>query len=183
MLDDIISEDRRAGEVIRGVRLLLRKGERNATELDVDALVREVLKLVANDAMIRDVHLRPSSRPGRTLVLGDRVQLQQVLLNLLLNALEAIPDGPGERTVSVRTASGPDGMARVTVADTGCGLPAGTEAAVFEPFFTTKAAGLGMGLSIARSIVEAHGGTISAEGRAGGTTVTFTLPLVDAGPS
>lgn len=183
MLDDIIAEDRRAGEVIRGVRLLLRKGERNTEELDVNALVREVLKLVANDAMIRDVDLQPELGLPGARVRGDRVQLQQVLLNLLLNALEAIPDGPGPRTVSIRTAPGANGTAIVSVADTGRGLSAGTESAVFEPFYTTKADGLGMGLSIARSIVEAHGGTISAAGSGDGASVTFTLPLVESGAS
>jgi two-component system sensor kinase FixL len=183
MLEDIVSEDRRAGEVIRGVRLLLRKGERNAVDLDVDALVRDVLRLVANDAMIRDVDLSAELDLAGAFVRGDRVQLQQVLLNLLLNALEAIPDGPGPRTVTIRTAPGPGGTAIVSVTDTGRGLPAGTEAAVFEPFYTTKADGLGMGLSIARSIVEAHGGTISAAGSADGARVTFTLPLVGPPPS
>jgi two-component system, LuxR family, sensor kinase FixL len=183
MLDDIISEDRRAGEVIRGVRVLLRKGERDTAELDIDILVREVLKLVANDAMIRDVDLQPELGLPRALVRGDRVQLQQVLLNLLLNALEAIPDGPGARVVSVRTAYGPDGTVVVSVTDTGRGLPAGSEAAVFEPFYTTKTDGLGMGLSIARSIVEAHGGTISATGSPDGARVAFTLPRVGSRPS
>ena len=183
ILDDIISEDRRAGEVIRGVRQLLRKGERQAAEVDVNALVREALKLVANDAMLREVSLRRTLALARVLVRGDRVQIQQVLLNLLLNALEAMPDGPGERTICVSTDKGPLGMATVSVTDTGHGLPSGTEAAVFDPFYTTKPNGLGMGLSIARSIVEAHGGTISAgAGGSGGATVSFTLPLAEDAP-
>jgi signal transduction histidine kinase/integral membrane sensor domain MASE1 len=178
ILDDIVSEDRRAGDVIRSVRSLLRKGEREPVEVDVNGLVHDVLKLVANDALIREVHIERTLALAGVLVRGDRVQLQQVLLNLLLNALEAMPDGWRERTVRVTTETGPGGMATVSVADTGHGIESGTESAVFEPFYTTKADGLGMGLSIARSIVEAHGGTISAaRGAAGGATVRFTLPL------
>ena len=113
-------------------------------------------------------------------VLGDRVQLQQVLLNLLVNALEAMPDSPGERLVCISTEKVPSGMATVSVADTGRGLTMGAEAAVFEPFYTTKPDGLGMGLSIARSIVEAHGGTISAApGARGGALFSFTVPLAN----
>lgn len=181
ILDDIISEDRRAGEVIRGVRSLLRKGDRAPEEVDVNALVRDVLKLVTNDAMIREVNLRRTLELAQVLVRGDRVQLQQVLLNLLINALEAMPDAPGERTVCISTRKGPEGMATVSVSDTGRGMAIGTEGVVFEPFYTTKSQGLGMGLSIARSIVEAHGGTISAaSGPRRGSTVTFTLPLATA---
>ncbi len=178
ILDDIISEDRRAGDVIRSVRSLLRKGEREPIEVDVNALVHDVLKLVANDALLREVTIERTLALAGVLVRGDRVQLQQVLLNLLLNALEAMPEGWSERTVRITTENGPAGMATVSVADTGHGFESGTESAVFEPFYTTKTTGLGMGLSIARSIVEAHGGTITAaRGDAGGATVRFTLPL------
>jgi signal transduction histidine kinase/integral membrane sensor domain MASE1 len=181
ILADVSAESHRAGEVIRGVRLLVRKGASEPEEVDVNALVREVLKLAANDALIRAVALRPILGMPRVLVRGDRVQLQQVLLNLLLNALEAMPDGPGERTIAIRTEKGPAGMATVSVTDTGRGLPPGKEEALFEPFYTTKENGLGMGLSIARSIVEAHGGSITAApGPRGGATVAFTLPLASA---
>ena len=180
ILEDIISEDRRAGEVIRGVRQLLRKGAREPAQVDLNALVREVLRLVANNALIREVSLRRTLELSELNVLGDRVQLQQVLLNLLVNALEAMPDSPGERLVCISTEKVPSGMATVSVADTGRGLAMGAEAEVFEPFYTTKPDGLGMGLSIARSIVEAHGGTISAaSGARGGALFSFTVPLAN----
>jgi signal transduction histidine kinase len=164
--------------VIRGVRRLLRKGESVQGDVDVDELVHEVLRLIANDALIREVMVRRAPPRTRVHARGDRVQLQQVLLNLLLNAIEAMPEGPGDRTIWVRTEQGPPGMATVSVADSGRGLPEGGSDRVFEPFYTTKEKGLGMGLSIARSIVEAHGGTISAApGSEGGLTVSFTLPL------
>ena len=183
ILTEITSEARRAGEVIRGLRLLLRKGEHEQAELDVNVLVDDVSRLLANDVMIRGVTLRHELARERLLTLGDRVQLQQVLLNLLINAMEAMSEVHGERVIAVRTESAAAGMARVSVADTGPGLAAGREDEVFKPFYSTKAHGMGMGLSIARSILEAHGGTISAEhGAYSGATFTFTLPLVGGGP-
>jgi signal transduction histidine kinase len=183
ILEDIISEDRRAGEVIRTARQLLRKGARAQADVDLNLLVREVLRLVANDALIREVSLRRTLELTGVMVRGDRVQLQQVLLNLLVNALEAMPERPGERLVCVSTAKSPSGMATVSVADTGRGLTADAVGAIFEPFYTTKPDGLGMGLSISRSIVEAHGGTITAaSGLRGGATVSFTLPLAASQP-
>jgi two-component system sensor kinase FixL len=179
ILAEITSEGRRAGEVIRGLRLLLRKGEHEQAELDVNALVGDVSRLVANDVMIRGVTLRQELAHERLLTRGDRVQLQQVLLNLLINALEAMTEVPGERVIAVRTETSAPGMARVSVADTGPGLDTGREDEVFKPFYSTKPHGMGMGLSIARSILEAHGGAISAEHRAGrGAIFTITLPLV-----
>jgi signal transduction histidine kinase/integral membrane sensor domain MASE1 len=183
ILTEISSEARRAGEVIRGLRLLLRKGEHEQAELDVNVLVDDVSRLLANDVMIRGVTLRHELTRERLLTLGDRVQLQQVLLNLLINAMEAMSEVRGERVIAVRTESAEAGMARVSVADTGPGLAAGREDEVFKPFYSTKAHGMGMGLSIARSILEAHGGTISAEhGAHSGATFTFTLPLVGGRP-
>jgi signal transduction histidine kinase/integral membrane sensor domain MASE1 len=179
ILAEITSEGRRAGEVIRGLRLLLRKGEHEQAELDVNALVGDVSRMLANDVMIRGVTLRQELAPERLLTRGDRVQLQQVLLNLLINALEAMTETAGERVIAVRTEASVPGMARVSVADTGPGLGAGRQDEVFKPFYSTKPHGMGMGLSIARSILEAHGGVISAEHGAGrGATFTFTLPLV-----
>jgi signal transduction histidine kinase len=182
ILGEIISEGRRAGEVIRRLRLLLRKGVSEHAGLDVNALVGEVSRLLANDVMLRGVTLRQDLAPQPLPTRGDRVQLQQVLLNLLINALEAMSGTAGERVVVVRTEVGVPGMARVSVADTGPGLRKGTEDEVFKPFYSTKSQGMGMGLSIARSILEAHGGTIGVDGAShGGATFTFTLPLAEAG--
>jgi signal transduction histidine kinase/integral membrane sensor domain MASE1 len=178
ILSTIISENRRAADVVRRVRLLLRQGTPEVTEIDVNTLAREMLELIANDALIREVALRQDLTSERVVVRGDRVQLRQVLLNLLLNALEALASRDGERAISVSTQRQPGGRAVLAVEDTGPGLPAGAEGDVFQPFYTTKARGMGMGLSIARSIVEAHGGAITARAApAGGAVFTFTLPL------
>jgi signal transduction histidine kinase/integral membrane sensor domain MASE1 len=183
ILAEIVSEDRRAGNVIRGLRLLLRKGEPERVDLDVNALAADVARLLANDMMIRGVTMRWDLARDPLRTRGDVVQLQQVLLNLLINAIEAVTEVAGERAISLTTGEGPAGMARVSVADTGVGLLPGTEAQVFKPFYSTKTKGMGMGLSIARSILEAHGGAISAERNAGrGAKFTFTLPLAE-GPA
>ena len=114
---------------------------------------------------------------------GDRVQLQQVLLNLVVNALEALSETEGDWRIAVRTERVPGGLARVSVEDTGPGLPQAVRREIFKPFFTTKAKGMGMGLSIARSILAAHGGTISVDGATGqGARFTFTLPLLELAP-
>jgi signal transduction histidine kinase len=128
------------------------------------------------------VRLKLDLHPGALTVSGDPVQLRQVILNLVLNALEAM-SGPAEagRTVIVRTARTEEDAVQVSVVDAGPGLREGTEVRVFEPFYTTKAGGMGMGLSIAKSIVEAHGGLIWARNnRDRGVTFQFTLPLARA---
>jgi len=181
IVEEIIAEERRADEVIRGVRLLLRKTTPVRAIVDVHALVDDVVKLVATDVMVRRATLRHEVTDEPLLVRGDRVQLQQVLLNLLLNALDAVGESAGDRVVSVRSEERPTGVARVSVSDTGPGVAPETLGEVFKPFFSTKAHGMGMGLSIARSIVDAHGGSISATRLAeGGAAFTFSLPLAGA---
>jgi len=181
IISDIIDEDRRAGEVIRGLRELLRKGQGTQEELDVNGLVRGVLRLLGNDVMLRGVSMRSELTDESLTTRGDRVQLQQVLLNLVVNALEALADSDGDRRIGIRTERAA-GMARVSVEDSGPGLPGPVEREIFKPFFTTRPKGMGMGLSIARSILGAHGGTISVDrGRERGARFSFTLPLVEAG--
>ncbi|WP_257463080.1 sensor histidine kinase [Archangium lipolyticum] len=178
MLQDIISDDKRAGEVIRHMRALLRKGEFPATAHDFNELVRQVTRLVSNDAQLRGasltLHLAGSPLP----VKGDGVQLQQVVLNLIVNALDAVsPCPPGERQVQVCTRQVEDRV-ELIVEDTGVGLSEEVLAHIFEPFFTTKPKGLGMGLSISRSILEEHQGRLQGERRPGrGARFRCTLPL------
>jgi C4-dicarboxylate-specific signal transduction histidine kinase len=181
MLTDVIDEDRRAGEIISQLREMLRKGTVEPSALDVNTLVGGVARLVGSDALIRKVDLHVSLDPATPSLKGDRTQLQQVVLNLLLNALEAAADAPnGERSVVVRTGRTAAGMVEIAVVDTGPGLPEELAERVFEPFFTTKTRGIGMGLSIARSIVSAHGGSIWAEKRPGGGAVfRLHLPALD----
>jgi PAS domain S-box-containing protein len=169
VLEDMIDEDRRAGEIISQLREMLRKGPVEHGILDVNALVGGVARLVGSDALIRNVDLHVALDPATPPLKGDRTQVQQVVLNLLLNALEAAAESTtGERSVVVRTGGDPAGMVEISVLDTGPGVPEELAERVFEPFFTTKTLGMGMGLSIARSIVSAHGGTIWTEKRPGG---------------
>jgi signal transduction histidine kinase/integral membrane sensor domain MASE1 len=183
ILADIVDDDKRAAEVIHRMRELLTKGESNVERVDVNGVVRDVLKLVASDTIIRHVKVGADLAPGALVVLGDRVQLQQVLLNLVLNAMEATSDGAaGARTVLVSTRR-TDRVAEIFVDDSGPGLRPGTEALIFDPFYTTKRSGMGMGLSIARSIVHAHGGEISARNKSPrGATFHFAVPLAAVTP-
>ncbi len=138
-------------------------------------------RLLASDAIIRSISLNLDLAPSPVVVSGDRVQLEQVILNLLMNAMDAMTEVPeGERTVVVHTEKGNPQGAHVAVEDGGTGFREGAQERLFEPFYTTKVAGMGMGLSIARSIIEAHGGTIwAANNRTRGATFHFTLPAAD----
>ena len=200
ILADIGADDERAAAVIARLRALLRKGESEHTPLDLNAAVAETAGLVAPDAARRGVALTLDLEPALPPVLGDRVQLQQVVLNLLLNGLDAAGapgpggagrppagDGPettGRRgTLVVRTRRVPDrapagGVVEVAVRDSGPGLDPAAAGRLFEPFYTTKPAGLGMGLAISRTIAEAHGGGLRAANHpAGGAVFSLALPL------
>jgi two-component system sensor kinase FixL len=178
ILVDIIEDDRRAANVIQRLRDLLRKGESEVCLLDLNDLVRDTRKLLSSDTVIRDVKIELDLDTRATVVSGDRVQIEQVLLNLLINAMEAMSERiGGDRTVVVRTRNTEGHCVEASVEDGGPGLRSGTQQMVFEPFYTTKASGMGMGLAIARSIIEAHGGTIWAENNSRGATFHFRLPL------
>jgi signal transduction histidine kinase/integral membrane sensor domain MASE1 len=178
ILSDIVEDNKRAADVIDRLRELMRKGQPESARVDVNDVVCGVIKLVSSDAIIRGVNITSDLASEPLIVLGDRVQLQQVVLNLLVNAMEAMADGAGgQRAVVVRTRLS-DRAVEVFVEDNGHGLAAGTHDMLFEPFYTTKSSGMGMGLSIARSIVQAHGGTIWARGNpARGATFHFALPV------
>lgn len=184
ILADIAADDQRAGEVIRRMRTLLRKGEFNPIELDVNELVDEVVGVVRGEMILQNVSLALDLSPRRLLVHGDRVQLQQVLLNLMMNALDAMKEGSGgNRRVAVRTARDMHERAvLVSVQDGGVGVPPEKIEAIFEPFHTTKPHGLGLGLAICRSIIQSHGGRIGCRNNADrGATFWFTLPAQDEG--
>lgn len=177
ILSDIVQDGKRGADVIRGVRGLLRRADSEQSLVDMNGLVREVARLLRSDAILKRITVRLDTSAESLPVLGRRVQLQQVILNVFMNAYEAmggIPEGP--RELVVRTRSGPAGV-EVLVSDTGPGLSDETAERMFEPFFTTKPAGLGLGLAISRTIVGAHGGEIRAVRHADrGSTISVTLP-------
>jgi PAS domain S-box-containing protein len=178
-LTDIVADDKRAAEVINRLRSLLKKGEYQPSLVDLNEVVSEAMRLVGNDALLRQVSVKFEPLPGLPPVLGDRIQLYQVALNLIMNGLDAVAErSPRDRWVLVRTTEVDGGGVELTVEDSGNGVAASDLARVFEPFFTTKRDGLGMGLSISRSIVQAHGGKIWAENRAGrGAMFHCMLPV------
>ncbi len=162
-LDDIIRNDKRAGAVIDRLRALLKKGNSVLQPLNLNEVTREVLDLAHSDFLARRVSVTTRLAPSIAPVLGDRVQLQQVVLNLVLNACDAMAaNEPGERKLILETAAAGE-FAQISVSDRGSGIPANQLDAVFEPFVTFRAQGLGLGLAISRSIVASHGGRIMAE--------------------
>jgi two-component system sensor kinase FixL len=177
ILADIRSDDLRASEVIRHLRGLLGKHAPEMESLDLNALAADVLGLLAVEAARRGVML-DTDFGALPPVYGDRVQLQQVLLNLILNGMDAMADTPAAaRRITVRTATNGNGGAAVAVSDAGHGIAAERLPTLFDSFTTSKQDGMGLGLSIARSIVEAHGGKIRAENNPDqGATFRFTLP-------
>jgi signal transduction histidine kinase len=179
ILDDIVADDKRAADVIRRVRLLLKKGDLEYVPLDLNDVVTEVARLVMSDAAIRNVSMRVELAPGLPRVRGDRVQLQQVVLNLVLNGLDATSEpGAGDQSLVIRTFADGPAVVGVTVQDAGPGIPEKDAEHIFEPLYTTKADGIGMGLAIARTIVDAHGGRLTAaNNEKGGATFQFTLPV------
>jgi len=178
ILADIVSDDRRAGEVIARLRAMLRKGGTRLEPLDVNVLLTEVLALARGQLTAQQVEVRTHVTPSLPQVLGDRVQLQQVLLNLLLNASEAMcANGKDNRRVTVSTTTNAQGFVTIKISDNGPGFDAAISDRLFEPFVTTKENGLGLGLSICQSIMATHSGQISAgRNRDGGATFTVTLP-------
>jgi signal transduction histidine kinase len=179
IISDIRKDDVRASEMIRRMRALLQKHELEALPVDLNEVTQETTAIVRPDARARDIELEMDLADDVASVLGDRVHLQQVLLNLLMNALAAVTTMPRERRRVRVSVSQHDGDVRLAVTDTGTGIPPDRLRQVFEPFYTTKSegSGMGMGLAIARGIVEAHGGRIEAENNAGGgATVWFSVP-------
>jgi two-component system, LuxR family, sensor kinase FixL len=178
ILNDIVDADRRAGDFIRRLRALLRRGETTRQPLDVNEVASEVLRLLNSELVAHGVAVSTQLAPGLPKVNGDPVALQQVLLNLIVNACDAMRlDEPPERRIAISTSLDGDGAVRVAIADRGVGLPREGVERVFEPFFTTKVQGLGLGLVICQSIVAAHGGHLSAMNNADrGATFWFTLP-------
>ena len=178
ILNDIVNQDKRAGEVIHRLRLLLKKSTVEHQPLDLNDVVSEVLKLVRNDLLNQKVTGQMELAPELPSIVGDRVQLQQVVLNLVMNGCDAIATGPtGDRKLIIRTGLENGEGICVSVADQGVGLAPDNLEKVFEPFFSTKPHGMGLGLSVCRTIIAAHGGKLWAANNADrGATFYFTIP-------
>ena len=177
-LGDIIDDGQRASEVIRRLRTMLQTGVAEQKPCDVNALIVEVIRFLKGDLELAGISTELRLQDGLPLVRGDAIQLQQVILNLVLNAGAAMADGVGEpRQLTVETAERTPNRVEVCVRDTGVGVKEDELESIFKPFVTTKTSGLGIGLSVSRSIVEAHGGTIRAERNPGpGLSVHVELP-------
>jgi C4-dicarboxylate-specific signal transduction histidine kinase len=176
--DDIVTEDIRAAEVIRRLSTLYKRGELQLVPMDLDELVQETLDLVRTELMARQVAFAISLAPSLPQVNGDRVQLQQVLLNLILNAADAMGGVNAERRLLTLRTDHDGTNVRLCVVDRGTGIAPGDLDKVLEAFWSTKAGGIGVGLAICHSIITAHRGTLTATNNPdGGATFCFTLPL------
>ena len=181
LLQDMVADSQRAGEVIRGIRALVQKDKQVArTVLNLNAVIADTLRLVSSDILLRESVVTTEMDHGLPQVEAAPVQIQQVLLNLIMNALDAVEGlPPAERRIIVTTRSLKGERAEVSVRDFGAGLPKDQPDKVFDHFFSTKQTGMGMGLTIVRSIIEMHGGKITAENAPDrGARFSFHLPAV-----
>jgi signal transduction histidine kinase len=181
ILADIRTADVRATEIIERHRTMLRNRQMETKPIDIHGVVRESIALVATDTQERQIHVDVDLPPLPCIVTGDHVLLQQVLVNLMMNAMDAMADTPpARRRVAVCNVIVP-GSVKISVTDRGTGLQAASGGTLFDPFVTTKANGMGIGLTIARTIIEAHGGRIDAHNNpSGGATFLVTLPCDEA---
>jgi len=181
-IEEIVNDGTRASAVISRIRGLLMKESPTRTELDINQIIQEVNILLRNEFTRNRVSLRIELEPDLPRVPGDPVQLQQVLINLIMNAIEASSSTNGTPKILIRSARNRDGVL-VQVQDSGPGIEPALVNRIFEPFFTTKPKGIGMGLSISYSIIESHGGQLSLESASQGALFQFTLPANGAGVS
>jgi NO-binding membrane sensor protein with MHYT domain/signal transduction histidine kinase len=174
----IVKDGTRAAEIIKRIRLLFKKGTSERELVDVNEVIREMIVLLRGEAMRYSIQVRTELEADTPWVMADRVQLQQVLMNLIVNSIDAMKDADGTRELAIKSQRAETNQVLVSVSDTGAGLPAQQSAQIFNAFFTTKPHGTGMGLSISRSIVESHGGRLwAAENSPRGASFQFTLPL------
>jgi PAS domain S-box-containing protein len=185
IVSDIKRDDQRAGAVIDRLRSLLKRRQLEVRPIAPGGLVTDVGGLLRADALSRQVALEWDVQPGLATISGDRVHLSQVLINLIINAMDAVmAREPSQRRVRVSARSADGRTLELEVRDSGPGVPEDSLERIFEPFFTTRAAGMGMGLSICRTIVDAHGGTLEARnGPAGGAIFTVRLPFAGESPA
>ena len=177
-VEDMVSDAQRAGDVILEIRALSRKTAPKRAALDINDLIQGVVRLVTREAQAHGASVRLDLAPALPAVVGDRVQLQQVVINLVINAIQAMASVTARpRELSIRSRQNEAGHVLIEVADSGHGIGSGNAEQLFKAFFTTKPAGMGMGLSICRSIIEAHGGNVwASDNTPSGAVFHFTLP-------
>ena len=180
----IVKDGTRAAEIISRIRLLFKKGALQRELVDVNEVVREMIVLLRGEATRHNILIRAELATDLAQVMGDRVQLHQVMMNLIMNSIEAMKDADGTRELAIKSQRAEDEQLLVSVSDTGVGLPPQQTDQIFKAFFTTKLHGTGMGLSISQSIVESHGGRLWAAGNSPrGASLHFSLPTVRANHS
>jgi PAS domain S-box-containing protein len=178
ILQDILQDDKRAGDVIRHLRALLKKDDTQSQPLDANSVVSNALEISNSDLILKNVKVHANLAKHLPLINGDSIQLQQVVLNLIVNAVESMNGNTDERVLTLTSARGSNGYIRFSVTDTGHGIARADLEKLFEPFVTTKALGLGLGLPICRWIISAHGGQLWAESDPlGGAVFHVELPL------
>jgi C4-dicarboxylate-specific signal transduction histidine kinase len=180
--EQIAKQTERAGEIIRRLKDLVRKREPRQSTVNINDIVREVIEIEQTEANQGGIAIQTKLAEDVSLILADKIQVEQVVLNLVRNAFEAMADSPaGRRKLTIQTSAAGSDAIEVAVRDTGKGLSAENSEQIFDSFFSTKADGLGIGLSLSRSIIEAHGGRLWAEPNPDcGATFLFTLPLKGA---
>jgi signal transduction histidine kinase len=178
-IERIVRDANRASEVIQRIRALAKRTEPKMVSLDINDVIREAILLVHREVLNHQVSLRTELASALPPVLGDRVQLQQVVINLLMNGVEAMaPITERPREIVIRSQKDEAGQAHVTVLDSGIGIDSETAEKLFGAFFTTKPSGMGMGLSISRSIIRAHGGKLWVSPNPDhGASFQFTVPI------
>jgi signal transduction histidine kinase len=184
-VNNAIEDTRRAADIIRRVRSMFKAEVEHKAAVSIGTLAGEVINLVAGEANLRKIQVLLDVSPVVKRVIGDRIQLQQCILNLLMNAMDSVAEkSPDRREVAIRIAAEKPGWSIVSVRDNGVGIAPSVADRLFEPFVTTKSSGMGLGLLVTRSIVENHGGRISASNNPdGGATFAFTLPLARRKPA
>jgi C4-dicarboxylate-specific signal transduction histidine kinase len=174
----IVQDGTRAADIINHVRMLFRKDGAERELVDLNEIISDMIALLRGETTHHSVTVRMNLTPHLPATMGDRVQLQQVIMNLMMNGIDAMKDIEGERALIIDTRKEPNGQLLVSISDTGVGLPEQHDQ-IFRPFFTTKSHGIGMGLSISRSIVESHAGRLwASNGSRSGATFHITLPVV-----